>query len=534
MLQIREGSAGGENPSQIWPLTRAGRISWQSLAIVTVVMSVALYRFSLTVADPDLWGHIKFGETIWKAGHVAMPDPFSYLTAGRLWLDHEWLSEVVFYLIFAAAGPAGLIAMKTLLSLGVMGVLYRHLCQQGLSALRAGFLVLAAAHFFLMSLVTVRTLIFSYPLFLVVLLLVHRMTHGRSRWVWIGPPLFALWANLHPAFLAGLGIIGIWAAAETGARLVARQSVPIGRPAMREVILLPIACGLATLLNPFGLTLWSLLRETAFTSRPDITEWQPLVLMTRFGLAYAALVALALWGLIHSGRPRHASLMAVLVVTALLPFVAIRHAPLAVLALAVIAGEHIGDAWDRSRWGRSASGSGSRMSEAFLPGIALVAGLFLAISALPHFTCIRIAPAIGGSYPARAVGLIKESGVAGNLAIDFDWGEYALYYLSPAVKVSMDGRRETAYSQTTYLQSLAFRFGQGKWNAVLENPETDMALVKTGLAPYHLMKVEPGWRLIYQDTLAALFAREALPIVDVLERTAAPSLPPDGAGLCVP
>jgi hypothetical protein len=497
-------------------------------------MSVALYRFSLTVADPDLWGHIKFGETIWKAGYVAMPDPFSYVTAGRLWLDHEWLSEVIFYLIFAVAGSTGLIAMKTLLSLGLMGLLYRHLCQQGLSALRAGFLVLAAAHFFLMSLVTVRTLIFSYPLFLAVLLLVHQMVHRRPRWVWMVPPLFALWANLHPAFLAGLGISGIWAFVETRARLVDRRSVPIGRPAMREVMLLPIACGLATLLNPFGLSLWSLLRETAFTSRPDITEWQPLVLMTPFGFGYAALVALALWGLIHSGLPRHASLMAILGVTALLPLVAIRHTPLAVLAVTVIAGEHIGHAWDRCRWGRSTSGRGSRMSELFLPGIALLGGLFLALSTLPHFTCIRIVPAIGGSYPARAVGLIEKSHVSGNLAIDFDWGEYAIYHLSPAVKVSMDGRRETAYSEPAYLESLAFRFGQGKWNAVLENPDTDMALVKTGFAPYHVMKLEPGWRLIYQDSFAALFARERLPIVGPLARTIPPELPSDGAGLCVP
>src|SRR5262245_37268056 len=69
--------------------------------------------------------------------------------------------------------------------------------------------------------------------------------------------------------------------------------------------------------------------------------------MTRFGLAYAAFVALALWGLIRSRRPRRGSLMAVFVVTALLPLVAIRHTPLAALAIAVIAGEHIGDAWSR-------------------------------------------------------------------------------------------------------------------------------------------------------------------------------------------
>ncbi len=534
VLQIRESSVGAANPSQTSQLARTGRISWQSLAIVSVVMGVAFYRFSLTVADPDLWGHIKFGETIWKAGRVAMPDPFSYLTAGRLWLDHEWLSEVVFYLIFTVAGPAGLIAMKAVLGLGLMGALYRHLCLQGLSAIRSGFLVLVALHFFLMSVVTVRTLIFSYPLFLVVLLLVHGMAHGRPRWIWIVPTLFVLWANLHPAFLAGLAIIGVWAAVETCAQLIDRRPVAIDRWAMRMVLVQPVACGLATLLNPIGLTLWGFLLETAFGSRPDITEWQPLVLMTPFGLAYAALVALSLWGLIHSRRPRRASLMAVLVVTALLPFVAIRHTPLAVLAITVITGEHIGDAWNRWVSNRSASRSGSRLAEMWFPRAALVASLLLVTFAIPRLSCIRITPAIGGSYPARAVDLIKQSGVAGNLAIDFDWGEYALYHLSPAVKVSMDGRRETAYSQSIYLQNLAFRFGQGQWNAVLENPQTHMALVKTGLATFNLMKLEPGWRLIYRDSLAALFAREGLPIVDALERTVAPDLPPDGAGLCVP
>jgi len=532
LLQLHEASGG--ILSQTWQSARAGRISWQSLAIVTIVMSVALYRFSLTVADPDLWGHIKFGETIWKAGRVALPDPFSYLTAGGLWLDHEWLSEVIFYLVFAAAGPTGLIAMKAVLSLCVMGVVYRHLCRQGLSPLRAGFLVLVVVHFFLISLVTVRTLIFSYPLFLLVLLLLHRMARGRPRWIWIVPPLFALWANLHPAFLAGLGIIGIWAAVETCARLIDRRPVPSGRPTTREIILLPITCGLATLLNPFGLTLWNLLRETAFGARPDITEFQPLVLMTSYGLAYAALLALALWGLIHSGRPRPAALMAVLVVTAFLPFVAIRHTTLAVLAIVVIAGEHIGDAWERWVSSRDASRSGSRLTATWFPMAAVVAALLLMISSLPRFSCIPIRPAIGGRYPARAVALIKQSGLTGNLAIDFDWGLYALYYLSPSVKVSMDGRRETAYSRTIYLQNLAFRFGQGKWNAVLENPETHMALVKTSMATFNLMKLEPGWRLVYQDSLAALFAREGLPIADVLERTPAPDLPPDGAGLCFP
>jgi hypothetical protein len=527
---IRVEIASGSNDT-----AHAGQSRWQDLAVISVVMSLTVYLFSRTVADPDLWGHIKFGETAWKAGKVAVPDPFSYLTSGRLWLNHEWLSEVIFYLIFQAIGPAGLIAMKVVLGLLVVGILYRHLCGQGVNALRAAFLVVLVLYFFLISLVTVRTLIFTYPLFLIMLVLTHQMSTGLPRWRWIVPPLFVLWANLHPGFIAGLGILGIWAAVEILARhLTNGRSVVGARPSTREIVLLVILGGLATLLNPYGLTLWSFLRETAFAARPDISEWQPLVLMTSYGLSYAAFVALALWGIIYSRRPRRAALMAVLSVTALLPLVAIRHTPLAALAITALAGEHIADAWGRWASPRQAPGLLRDLSPAWFAAAALGAALLLGGSSLPRFSCIRITPGIGGSYPARAVGFLKQSGVAGNLAIDFDWGEYALYHLSPTVKVSVDGRRETMYSRSLYIENLAFMFGRRNWDALLQRPETHLALVKTGFPTFNLMKLQPGWRLIYQDSLASVFGREGLPIVETLRRTVPPGLPPDGAGLCFP
>jgi hypothetical protein len=134
----------------------------------------------------------------------------------------------------------------------------------------------------------------------------------------------------------------------------------------------------------------------------------------------------------------------------------------------------------------------------------------------------------------RAVALIKQSGATGNLAVDFDWGEYALYELGPAVKVSVDGRRETAYSSEIYEENLAFKYGEGDWAALLRKHDTHMALVRTGFPTFNLLKLQPGWRLVYQDEVAALFGRDGLPVVEALGRTAPPALPPDGAGLCVP
>jgi hypothetical protein len=338
--------------------------------------------------------------------------------------------------------------------------------------------------------------------------------------MWFLPPVFALWANLHPGFLAGLGVLVIWATID----------VLAGRLSPRRALLLVGGCGLATALNPYGPILWGFLLQTALVARPEISEWQPLVLITKFGLAYAAFAALALWGLIYSRRPRRAALMAVLVVSALLPLVAVRHTPLAALAIVMIAGEHIGDAWRRCAAAQSEPGRPA----AWIPVMAAAAAVLMGVMALPQLACIRITPEIGGSYPARAVGLIRQSGVTANLAVDFDWGEYALYHLSPAVKVSVDGRRETAYDAASYGQNIAFKYGEGEWDALLRNSDTDLALVRRGFSTFNLLMLAPGWRPVYRDALAGLFTRDGGSVGAVLLRTQPPDLPPDGAGLCFP
>jgi hypothetical protein len=502
---------------------------------VIAVISLILYRFSETIADPDLWGHVTFGRVVWQTGSVSQPDPFSYVTAGHLWLNHEWLSEVIFYLAFAAMGPPGLILLKTATTVLLFGLLYWELCRQGLTPLRAGLIVLAVVHFFLVSLVTARTLFFSYPLFLVVLIFIRRLSRGETSWAWTLPPLFALWANLHPGFLAGIGVLAIWSFTEAASRWAGSpQSRPRTSP-VRVILAVLTASILATALNPWGFDLWSFLYRTATVPRPDITEWQPLTLMTRYGLAYVAYVAIATWGVLYSRRERRPALLAVLVVTMLLPLIAIRHTPLSTLGIAVLAGEHISDAWQHVSESKPGPRVGRRNRIGAASAIFLLVGAgVLFTQSVPHFSCIRIRPAVGGSYPARAVGLIKSSAVHGNLAIDFDWGEYAIYHLSPSVKVSVDGRRETMYARDVYVENLNFMQGRGDWSALLRNHDTQLALVRSGSPAFNLMKLNPGWHLIYEDPLAGLFGRDGLALTETLGRTKPPPIPYDGAESCFP
>jgi hypothetical protein len=91
--------------------------------------------------------------------------------------------------------------------------------------------------------------------------------------------------------------------------------------------------------------------------------------------------------------------------------------------------------------------------------------------------------------------------------IDFNWGEYALWQLSPRVKVGMDGRRETVFPEKMYAEYVNFYSGVGQWDAVLKDYPTDMVLMQSGSAPVNLLKLSSEWQVVYADKLSTLLVR---------------------------
>jgi hypothetical protein len=501
-------------PSEV-EMARAGRHSLVlNIGVIFLVMSTVLYILSITVADPDLWGHIKFGEDLWQTGKIIQSDPYSYLSGDRLWINHEWLAEAIFYLGFALTGPAGLIVLKVAVGLLIAGLVYRHLCRQGLTPLRAGIVLLPVTPLLVPGL----------------LLLIYQAEHGRPQYLWLAPPLFALWVNLHGGFLAGLGILLLWFFTHLAFVLLrARQP----RALSLSKLAMPVAVSvLATLLNPYGVELLVFLLRTATVARPDITEWRPIVIMTPLGAMYIAILGVAVAALVYSRRERCPALITLFVCASLLPLMAVRHTQLFALVVAVLAGEHIGDAWGRVSSGRQSnrSAAGANGPRPWLAGLSLIGAVVLVGLALPNFSCIRPYPV----YARRAIALLKQSGVSGNLAVHFTWGEYAIWHLSPGIKVSVDGRRETVYSDEIRRENLDFRMGTGDWDALLSKHETNLALVSKKFPVFNLMQLKPDWILVYEDSVSGLFVQRGSPLVEQIQETDPPALANTGAGVCFP
>ncbi len=324
----RNGSRPGNAARKDEGMKQSTR-NWRDISILSFLGSALFYVFSRTSADPDLWGHIRFGEDLWRTGRIVRQDIYSYLTGDQLWINHEWLSEAIFYAVFAGAGSTGLIVFKSCLSLLIVGIIYCHLRQQVSVALRAAFLAVVFTLSLIPYLAPVRPQVFTFLVFLLVLIIVERADRGERRWLWFGPPLLAVAVNLHGGVLASVGLFLLWLVLSlSSAAFRQRSFAAIYAQSNRSIIFVGVITIAAIFFNPYGIQLLFFLSRTATVPRPEIGEWQPIALMSVEGFVYVLFLALALTGLMFSRKERSPVLITLFACTALLPLIASRHMPL--------------------------------------------------------------------------------------------------------------------------------------------------------------------------------------------------------------
>lgn len=510
------------------------RRAWYA-AIATLVMAFVFRVVSRTVADPDLWGHVLFGMEHLRTGELARTDPYSYLTASHPWINHEWLAELVFGWLFVTFGSTGLLVAKVLVATLLIGVLYLHLNRSGLDTLRAGVVIILVAVLLTTGLAPVRPQIFTLVFFLFVVLVLVSAERGRHRALWSLPLVFALWVNFHGGVLAGLGVVGIWCASHLVLGLRSHRARLEGTSLpVRTAVALPILCGLATLVNPYGWELPAFLLRTATVPRPEIMEWQPLELWSMNGAFYLAIASLVWAAAIRApkrGWTPNVPLLVLAGVLTVLPLLALRHLQLFALGTPALLARPLALAWSRRP---AAVGAESRPR----PAVAVLIGglaVVVTVSSLPNLRCIQIDPERTMAFPVQATAWLADAGLSGNLLVAFGWGEYAIWHLQPRMRVSMDGRRETVYPDSIYRMYLRFQNGFGEWDSFLEAAPPDAALLPTGRAATNLLLLHPDWETLHSDSTATLIARREAGAGQALRATPFPDrLPPDGRGLCFP
>ncbi|HEX4286538.1 MAG TPA: hypothetical protein VHZ28_15700, partial [Terracidiphilus sp.] len=220
-------------------------------------------------------------------------DPYAFTAVGQRWIDWEWLSEIPYWFSYQGFGLRG-IYLITWLSLAA-NIVFVYWRGYRLSRSADAALWAAAIAFVLMTVNSgPRMIQFAYLAMSAELAILEAADRGNRRLLWLLPPLFCLWINLHGTWLIGLGLLGLyivcrWFPLHVG---VFEQD-GLGRAERNQLVAVFCASAAAALLNPYG---WHLMGQpfdmmlNQKVSVANITEWQPLSFSSTEG--HGALVAI--------------------------------------------------------------------------------------------------------------------------------------------------------------------------------------------------------------------------------------------------
>jgi len=246
------------------------------------------------IVDADIWWHLRTGEWIIQHHCVPYTDSFSSYGLGRPWAAYSWLFEVLVYGLHKYFGLIGLLVLVCAMTLLITAALH-DLVRTFEPRVVNSIVLTGVAMFAMAPLFTPRPWLFTILFFIIEFKILTNVRRSRQYGLlFLLPPLFALWANLHIQFVYGLFVIGIFACENLISRILRRWNLDSGHDralptALMTVVL--IVCVLATLANPYHFRiylvvldtmrlggLYNLISELAAMKFRSLTDWFVLVL----------------------------------------------------------------------------------------------------------------------------------------------------------------------------------------------------------------------------------------------------------------
>ena len=470
-----------------------------------LVLSLVILADVWQKTDPDLWGHLRFGQTMLSSGQIVTRDPYSYTAFGSSWRDHEYLSEIIMAAVYNRAGVVGLKLWKLLCIAATILLLVMGLAETNASCV-VQLNVLAVAVAALAPHIQFRPQLHTYALFALTLALLAEDNFEGSAPLWLMIPVMALWSNLHGGFIIGLITLVIYAGA------VGLLELYNGRGLRRAGRLgaIAVAATAATLLPPCGLNAWRAVLTTVCSPMTFrmFADWQPLSTAMEAQWQYnhcgiaVYLCLLVLWaGLVLSLvlRP-HGGDFPLVLVALVMSFAAVksvRNVPLAAIACIIPAARHLGLLLSR--------GMQSPSTDVLLPQRAqwLIGGAALLLTSREVFSSQLPTER---AYPSAAINFMEQRQLHGNVLAYFCWGEYLIWHL-PGSRVFFDSRYDMVYPPRVMQDYLAFYWVLPGADRVLRTYDHDFILIPPDEKAYNLVVRAADWELIYRDSESALFAR---------------------------
>ncbi|HUQ92718.1 MAG TPA: hypothetical protein VM120_13645 [Bryobacteraceae bacterium] len=454
--------------------------------------------------DPDLWWHLKVGQTIWSTHQIPTADHFSFTAAGHPWLAHEWLSQVILFGVYQVGGNRGLLLWLCVTASAIV-VLSYFLCRCWSGNWKVSFAGGMLTLFFLVVSLAIRPLLIGHFLLVLELLLLYIGFLHKPAVLWFLPLLFAIWINCHGSFILGFGILAGIATLRClqllGGRVTSLRNLRKKGMLLRYALLV-IASFAALFVNPVGPALITY-PLNVLGSQPDninnIQEWAPLTIHEPGAIGLALVLALVILSAVMRWTGPRWIEWGLLLGTAALAILHVRMLPVFGIVCAPVVCRILAKWWDNYD---------SRRDHPLLNAMLITAALFSAGAVLPG--AAEIQRQIEQRQPVKAVAEIQRQRLQGPMLNEYGWGGY-LIWSNPGMPVFIDGRADI-YAWSGLMRAF------GRWAQLEEDPRLlldrygiRLCLLRASAPMAQVLPYLPGWKQAYRDGIAVVFTKVSAP-----------------------
>ncbi len=478
-----------------------------------------------TIAEFDLgW---QMATARWMVQHHQIPsvDVLSYTISGQPWI-YPIGAGLIFYASFLVGGYA----------------LISWLAAAGCAAatalvLRRGSLITAALTILAVPLIatraTARAELFTVVLFAAVLSLIWQQHESGTAKLWLLPLLMIAWVNLHPGFVAGLGLLGgyvgiellemLWPERRNAARCRLKRAGPW------LLATLP-----ATLVNPWGWKVFGVIarQEAAMGAHSQlILEWAPIPLTwerLKLGLSprtldefYVLLLIIAVLAIPIALLRRQLGATIFLAAATCFPLRHMRFTAMFAVVAVIVAGGVLTPLLNELKPRFASSRLRPIAAVALLVPLLLLAAtrsrsLWTDNAYLAGTNLVSFGTGLSWWFPQRAADFVERENVPGQIFSSIEEGAFMAFRLGPKYKDYIDGRA------LPFGTELMLRSGRLKatppdspeWKREIDRYDINVLVIPIGR--FGALQFFPTlrqfcesdlWRPVYLDEVSVVFLR---------------------------
>lgn len=248
------------------------------LMLVGITLLMMIFRAEY---DTDYFWHIKAGKYMVTHHTILTKDVFSWIVYGKSWMAHEWLFEVLIYLLSLIAPKSHVLIYCFITTLGILLVLY--LTNKKNYEKNIPFTLIWLTFFIIIfgdGIITARPHMLDYIMLPLVIYLCYDLKKNEnSKKIYFLPLISVIWVNLHggssnliyivPIIFLITGLFNFSFGKIEEKRLSKKQI-------LTYLIVILIATG-ALLINPRGIKIlyYPYLNMNSTYMLKTINEWQP-------------------------------------------------------------------------------------------------------------------------------------------------------------------------------------------------------------------------------------------------------------------